>query len=118
MATAKKAQTDEHGEIIKDFKDAVNMTASQLERWLGTDESKEVGFKNDDKGESIGHQSGRRIVEMLGKKKDDFTDEDFKFMKKVVGYINRHSAQKPDGDVKETPWRYSLMNWGHDPLKK
>jgi hypothetical protein len=39
-------------------------------------------------------------------------------MRKVLGYIKRHSAQRPSGDVTDTPWRYSLMNWGHDPLKK
>ena len=39
-------------------------------------------------------------------------------MKKVVGDVHRHSAQRPDGDVTETKWRYSLMNWGNDPLKK
>ena len=38
-------------------------------------------------------------------------------MRKVVGYVKRHSAQRPDGDVTDTPWRYSLMNWGHDPAK-
>ena len=37
-------------------------------------------------------------------------------MDKVVGYVHRHLAQRPKGDVAETPWRYSLMNWGHDPL--
>ncbi len=38
-------------------------------------------------------------------------------MRKVVSYVHRHLAQRPDGDVSDTPWRYSLMNWGHDPLK-
>ena len=38
-------------------------------------------------------------------------------MRKVVGYIKRHSAQKPGGDIENTPWRFSLMNWGHDPMK-
>lgn len=37
-------------------------------------------------------------------------------MRKVVGYVHRHGAQRPAGDVTETPWRYSLMTWGHDPL--
>jgi hypothetical protein len=37
-------------------------------------------------------------------------------MRKVVGYINRHLAQRPSGDVTDTRWRHSLMNWGHDPL--
>ena len=27
------------------------------------------------------------------------------------------SAQRPDGDIEESDWRYSLMNWGHDPVK-
>ncbi len=100
-----------------DFKAAVNMSATQLKKWLDTDESKEVGYKNDGDKESVGHHSGHQIIEILGKKKDDYTDEDTKHMAKVVGYIHRHQAQRPDGDVKETPWRYSLMNWGHDPLK-
>jgi hypothetical protein len=38
-------------------------------------------------------------------------------MRKVVGYAHRHLAQRPDGDVSDSAWRYSLMNWGHDPTK-
>jgi len=33
-------------------------------------------------------------------------------------YVHRHLAHRPSGDVERTPWRYSLMNWGHDPLKE
>jgi hypothetical protein len=47
----------------------------------------------------------------------ELTDDDYAHMRKVVGYVARHGKQRPDGDIKETPWRYSLMNWGHDPLK-
>lgn len=97
------------------FEDAVNMTATELERWLKTDESRSVG--QSDGGESVGHESGRRIVELLRKKKDEVTDDDHEHMRKVVGYVHRHLAQRPDGDVEHTRWRYSLMNWGHDPLK-
>ncbi|MFJ6676611.1 DUF3140 domain-containing protein [Actinosynnema sp. NPDC091369] len=99
-----------------DFADAVNMTAAELERWLGTDESRSVG-QSDGGGESVGHESGRRIVALLRKKKGELTDDDHAHMRKVVGYVHRHLAQRPDGDVKHTRWRYSLMNWGHDPLK-
>ena len=99
-----------------DFDSAVNMTASELEKWLDTDESRAVGQK-DGGGESIGHASGRRIVALLRTKKADLTDADRAHMRKVAGYVHRHLAQRPSGDVRETPWRYSLMNWGHDPLK-
>ena len=100
----------------RDFKDAVNMTASELDRWLDTDESKEVGQK--DGGESTGHASGRRIVRILGKKKDDLTDADYDHMRKVVGYVHRHCAQGgPAEDAAHSRWAYSLKNWGHDPGK-
>jgi hypothetical protein len=31
-------------------------------------------------------------------------------MRKVVGYVRRHLAQGK-GDVTNTRWRWSLMNW-------
>lgn len=108
---------DDHDETAKEFHDAVNMTASQLEKWLETDESKDVGQKSDGGGESTGHASGRRIIKLLKAKKSDLSDDDYAHMRKVVGYVRRHSAQRPKGDVENTHWRYSLMNWGHDPLE-
>jgi DNA topoisomerase VI subunit B len=104
-------------DTYSEFSDAVNMTAKQIEGWLDTDESKEVGQKKDDGGESTGHEMGRRIVALLNTKKGDLTDDDYTAMRKVVGYVKRHLAQRPKGDVTEAPWRYSLMNWGHDPTK-
>ena len=105
--------------VRKDFDGAVNMTASELKKWLNSEKSKQVGWRGkDDKGcgESVGHASGRRIVAILGKKKADLTDDDFAHMRKVVGYVRRHRAQEPV-NVATSRWRYSLMNWGHDPLK-
>ena len=61
---------------------------------------------------------GHRIVEIKRTKKADLSEDDYAHMKKVVGYVHRHMAQKPSGDVEHSRWRYSLMNWGHDPLKK
>jgi hypothetical protein len=104
-------------DIWDDWNDAVNMTAGEIEKWLETDESKEVGDKGDG-GESTGHRSGRRIVDMLRTSKGDLTDGDVEWMRKVVGYVHRHRAQGPSSDVEHSRWRYSLMNWGNDPLKK
>lgn len=100
---------------LQDFKSAVNMTPKQLRDWLDTKQSKEVGQKNAGNGESVGHEFGRHILEILDKKKADLTGTDHEHMAKVVGYVHRHLAQRPDGDISDTPWRYSLMNWGHDP---
>jgi hypothetical protein len=107
---------DERTQVSRDYADAVTMTPAEIERWLDTDESRSVGQK-DGGGESVGHHSGRRIVEIARTKKADLTDADYAHMTEVVGYVHRHLAQRPAGDVTDTAWRYSLMNWGHDPLK-
>ncbi|MEW2048727.1 DUF3140 domain-containing protein [Streptomyces sp. NPDC005476] len=108
-------QVADRDETVGAFHEAVNMTAGQLEKWLATDASRGVG--QSDGGESVGHASGRRIVELLHTKKADLTDDDLAHMRKVVGYVHRHVEQRPGGDVTDTRWRYSLMNWGHDPEK-
>jgi hypothetical protein len=108
---------DDHQETWSEFTDIVNMTAKELDTWLDTDDSKSVGQKSNG-GEATGHASGRHIVKILEAKKSDLDDDDYAHMRKVVGYAKRHLAQRPSGDVSDTAWRYSLMNWGHDPLKK
>ena len=107
----------EQEETLQDFQEAVNMSASEIKEWLKTDESNSVGQK-DKNGKIKGRKSGKKIVKILHKDNSDYTKKDFKHMKKVVAYVHRHMAQKPSGDLKDTPWRYSLMNWGCDPLKK
>jgi hypothetical protein len=98
------------------FDAAVNMTAAELERWLDTADSKEVG-QHQNGGESVGHSSGRRIVALLRTNRRELSARDEEHMRKVVGYVHRHLAQRPSGDIRNTRWRYSLMNWGHDPCK-
>ena len=102
-------------DAFADFKQVVNMSASALAAWLKTDESKAVGFKTSESGESVGHRSGKKIIVLLGKTQAEFTSGDIAHARKVVGYVHRHLAQRPAGDVSQTHWRYSLMNWGHDP---
>jgi hypothetical protein len=105
--------------VHRDFAGAVNMGAAELEAWLETRESGKVGWKAPDGsggGESVGHASGRRVARILRTEKAGLTDADFAHMRKVVGYIRRHRAQEPANAV-TSRWRYSLMNWGHDPLK-
>jgi hypothetical protein len=113
------AVSDEsHKKSVKhEFDSVVNMPASQLEKWLKTEESTSVGQVKDDDNESIGHKSGHRIIEILNKKSTDLTDDDYEHMSKVVSYVKRHSAQRP-AHVEGSNWEYSLKNWGHDPGKK
>src|ERR671916_1141765 len=86
------AKSDE--QVVEEFDETVNMSRKELEEWLETEESKEVGQK-DGGGESKGHESGRKIVEILGKNESDYTDEDIEHMRRVVSYVHRHQAQGP-----------------------
>ena len=100
-------------EIWEEWREKVNMAPAELEDWLETDRSKEVG--DSDEGESTGHKSGRRIVEIKRTNKDDLSDDQWDHMAEVVAYINRHCAQVPD-DPEGSDWEASLKNWGHDPM--
>ena len=101
--------------VAADFADAVNMSAKELEDWLRTPQSRAVGQKKDG-GESVGHASGRRIVAILRTPEAERTPDDYRHMRRTVGFVRRHRAQEPANMV-TSRWRYSLMNWGHDPLK-
>ncbi|KAG6103819.1 hypothetical protein E4U31_002494 [Claviceps sp. LM219 group G6] len=117
-------------EVIQEFNDLVNMTASELEKWLKSSDSNSAGWPKDSEGgESVGHDSGRKIVEILKanpqKKPDKYDDDQVEHMRKVVSYCKRHLAQessanknKSPEELKKTKSYASLKNWGHDILKK
>jgi hypothetical protein len=104
-------------QVIKEFRSVVNLKPDQLERWLSMPDSKKLGFKDEVKAGTRGHESGKRILKILSKRRDKYTDEDLRHMQTVVGFVRQHRREKPPGDVFASNWRYSLMNWGHDPMK-
>jgi hypothetical protein len=110
------ADTDK---ILREFTIVVNMRPIELENWLRTPSSHLVGWRGTDgkARESVGHASGRKILQILRKRNDELTSDDFSHMRKVVGFVRRHSAQRAQ-NIYTSRWRYSLMNWGHDPVKE
>jgi hypothetical protein len=117
-----KTDTNDQHEVAREFKSLMNMTPSALKSWLATRDSKGVGMTHDGEKvtqpgdtESVGHEMGRRILSLHAKKAADLDEDDYAAMRKVIGYVHRHMKQRPHGDVTDTRWRKSLMNWGHDP---
>jgi len=110
-------------EVIKEWNEYVNMSVSELKEWLETEESQTAGWsKSDGSGESIGHESGRKIIKILEKNPDkdpeEYDEEDIEHMRKVVAYCKRHLAQEETAKKNTDSKSYkSLKNWGHDPLK-
>ncbi len=78
------ARSDDRPGILRDFKAAVNMTPAALENWLATGESRAVGVAHGEGTESVGHHSGRRIVQLLHKSADDLDEGDFAHMRKCL----------------------------------
>lgn len=81
----------DQNEVIKEFNELVNMSASELEQWLKSDDSNSAGWpKEDENGESVGHDSGRKITEILtanpDKDSDKYTEDQIEHMRKVVSY--------------------------------
>ena len=108
-------------ETLLAFREAVNMDAAALGAWLQTDESRAAGQRPAGGGESTGHASGRRTVELLekGARGEEHSEEDLAHMRKVVGYVRRHLAQRPaksDAELEHGRWAASLRNCGHDPM--
>jgi hypothetical protein len=108
---------DEERRIRAEFDALVNLSAAELAAWLETPQSKKVGMVRRGETESVGRQSARKILAILAAAPGDLDDADYRHMKKVIGYCRRHLAQRPWDDVTDTRWRWSLMNWGHDPLR-
>lgn len=103
--------------VRKQFEEVVNMSAEELRDWLETPESRKVGLMRAGSSESVGHASGRRIISILGKGASELDSDDLSHMRKVVGFVHRHRAQRPV-NIFTSRWRYSLMNWGYDPTKE
>ncbi|CAF9914805.1 MAG: hypothetical protein GOMPHAMPRED_008283 [Gomphillus americanus] len=107
----------------REWNEYVNMSASELKEWLTGNSSKDAGWTGDSEdGETVGHQSGRKIVEILEKNPkgdpEKYDEDDLAHMRKVVAYCKRHLAQeeKAKQDPNSRSAR-SLKNWGHDPAK-
>ncbi len=112
-----KRQGIDREQVWKEFGEVVNMTASALNDWLGTEESRQADRMEESRGKATGHDACRGIVQVLHKKKTNLTDDDYALMQKVVGYVHHHLAQGgPEQGKEHSAWRHSLMNRGHDPM--
>jgi len=80
-------------EVISEWNELVNMSAEELQEWLGSDESVGAGWSKDDgSGETIGHESGRKIIKILESNPDKdpeaYSEDDIAHMRKVGLFPN------------------------------
>ncbi len=56
----------ETAQVIREFNEYVNMTHQELSGWMSTEDSKDAGWHAEgDSGETVGHESAGKIIEIL-----------------------------------------------------
>ena len=105
--------TDEEiAETFTNYKGSVNMSYSELKSWSETECSKKA---------SIGRDAINRNLQLLSKKKADWTSNDATEARKAIAYIARARKQKQGKNVsKECPYSknyIALKNWAYDRNK-
>jgi hypothetical protein len=101
-------------ELWQEFHTVVNMTSRELEDWLRTRSADE-----DDEAlpDEAGTPTGRHVVQILGKRRVDLTDEDARVMRRVVERVRSQRREDLEPTAGDAAWRHKLMSLGHDPLK-
>jgi hypothetical protein len=131
---SKKNMTDKQLEKLKEKWDRwnklVNMSASELEKFMDSQFGKKAGLKKKEAsklGISTGRESARAILRMMKKGNgfksalENWNSTDWKWCGKQISFISRMSGNSGplyDKDNKPTRKLLSLKIWGHNPSKK
>lgn len=101
-------------ELWDEFHRVVNMTSRELREWLSVDAAGEHAEELPDKS---GRPTGRRVLDVLGKRRTDLTEDDVQVMRRVCDIVRSQRPPELDPRAGGDEWRRSLMSIGHDPLK-
>lgn len=122
-----KAEADKK-ELFDEWKELVNMTASEIETFYESNAGKESGLDRDEADSQDikqGRESARALMRMIPKAgsfkqaKENFTDTDWEWVGAQVNFINRfkdqgHDLYEGEGeDKKLTRYYMALLIWGH-----
>lgn len=102
------------------------MTPEELERWLGTEQSRQAVQQVEEDVEKEGRHAARRVVELLSKDEELMYEGDLEHMWQIAQYVRCHrdalrvQVQQglDQGQLAASMERFHLMNFGYDPLKE
>ena len=97
-----------------EFHRVVNMTSRELFEWLRT---RSAGESTEQLPDRVGTETGRRVLDILQKRRVDLTEDDERVIRSVVDRIHAERPGDLEPDAGEEHWRHRLMTIGHDPLK-
>lgn len=117
------ALTSEQEELYAEWKNLVNMSASELKTFYDSKEGREAGLsvkEAREQGIDRGRTSARWIMKMLGTDVAKWTPIMWKWCKKQISFIKRMRGNQGDlyeSDGTKTRKHTSLLIWGHNPEK-
>ena len=100
--------------LWENFHRVVNMTSRELRDWLMV---QGAGENAETEPDHAGRPLGRRVLDILGKRRSDLTEDDVKVMQSVVDRVTARRGDELDGTITEDAERRKLMDLGHDSLK-
>lgn len=115
--------TEEQKQLYKDWKKLVNMSPSELKKFLDSDEGKVAGLSKEEASKlniSRGRDSAKAILRMKEKSVDSWNETDWTWARKQVNFIKRMSGNPGklfDDKGRKTRKYLSLLVWGHNPKK-
>ena len=111
IESKRAVDSDRLDEVYGKYRDAVNMSASELQTWSETECSKKA---------SISRGPIKRNLELLRTKKANWTNKHIRWANRTISFVSR-MKNMPNGEPvsKECPSKrdISLKNWAYDPNK-
>lgn len=107
-----KADDEEIEQRFQEFQDTVNMSASEIEEWAGSD-CADLASNDPDAVRN-------RVISLLRTPKGEWGDEEFTQAGRVISFVSRMSGMEAGDPASEdcpSERTISLMNWGFDPTK-
>ena len=116
--------TDEQEETYQKWKKLVNMTPSELKKFLDSEDGKVAGLTSkeaDELGIDYGRESAKWILKMKAIPHKEWTPNMWRWANKQISFISRMTGNKGklyDEKGNRTRKYLSLLVWGNNPLKK
>jgi len=116
--------TSKQKETYQKWKDNVNMSKSELQRFYDSEEGKEAGLSKSEaskQGIDYGRESARWIFKMKDTPVSEWSPTMWKWAGKQNSFISRMSGVQGklyDSKGRKTRKHLALLIWGHDPEKK
>ena len=106
--------TEVDDELWDEFHQYVNMTSRELEDWLRERSATEDAEALPDEA---GTPTGRHVLAILGKRREDLTADDVRVMRNVIRRLSDQVNLENEPLAGDAAWRHRVMSLGHDPLK-